>query len=91
LGASRTAGSELPVLSRRQYEVLMLMATGMTDREIAVQLAISARTVRMHSDALRNKLGVSRRRHIIPVYLRLRAEHGFGDTFAASPVVGGTA
>ena len=45
------------------------MAGGLTDREIGLTLAISARTVRMHSEALRKKLGVTQRRHIVPAYV----------------------
>jgi DNA-binding CsgD family transcriptional regulator len=61
-------------LSPRQHEVIGLIALGMTDREIALELSISPRTVRMHSEAIRHKLGVTRRRHIVPTYRALNTE-----------------
>ena len=62
-----------PVLSLRQRQVLTLIADGRTDMEIAFLLGISPRTVRMHVDVLRAKLGVARRRHLL-VYRDLAKE-----------------
>ena len=59
------------VLSTRQHQVLTLVAAGLTGDEIAGELSISPRTVRMHSDALRNKLGVPKRRLIPAAYRAL--------------------
>jgi DNA-binding NarL/FixJ family response regulator len=53
--ASRT-GSGRPELSRREREVLTLMAKGMGNRDIADQLSISPHTVRTHVQALLTKL-----------------------------------
>jgi len=64
-------------LSPRQEEVIALMADGLTDREIAQELCISPRTVRMHSEVLRRKLGVTKRRHIIPMYFDLVVRETF--------------
>lgn len=58
-------------LTPRQRQVTELMASGMTDCEIARELNISPRTVRMHSEALRHKLGVEKRRHIVPALRKL--------------------
>jgi DNA-binding CsgD family transcriptional regulator len=52
--------------------VLSLIVNGLTDAEAAEQLGISPRTVRMHADVLRVKLGVSRRRHLPLAYRRMR-------------------
>jgi predicted ATPase/DNA-binding CsgD family transcriptional regulator len=48
-------------LSRREQELVTLVAQGCTDAEIAEQLHISIRTVRSHLDRIRNKTGCRRR------------------------------
>jgi DNA-binding CsgD family transcriptional regulator/tetratricopeptide (TPR) repeat protein len=48
-------------LSGREIEVLGLLAHGMTNREIALALVISERTVNSHLAHIFNKLGVSNR------------------------------
>jgi len=48
-------------LSSREREVLRLLAEGMTDKEIAAALTISARTVETHVSSLLHKLGVRNR------------------------------
>lgn len=48
-------------LSDRQSEVLSLMATGATNREIAAQLFLSPHTVKEHTSAIYRKLGVRNR------------------------------
>jgi DNA-binding CsgD family transcriptional regulator len=53
--------------------VLSLIVDGLTDVEAAAQLGISPRTVRMHADVLRVKLGVSRRRQLPLAYRRMRS------------------
>lgn len=50
------------VISDRQMEVLKLIAEGLTNSEIGERLDMNPRTVKAHSDVLRAKLGVSRRR-----------------------------
>ena len=45
-------------LSMREQEVLTLMAAGLTNREIADELAISPQTVKKHADNIYGKLGV---------------------------------
>ncbi|WP_114796216.1 helix-turn-helix domain-containing protein [Gaiella occulta] len=54
-------------LSRRQAEVLGLVKAGFDNTEIAERLGISVRTVRVHTDALKMKLGVRRRSELIRV------------------------
>jgi DNA-binding CsgD family transcriptional regulator len=58
-------------LSRRQKQVLSLLADGLTDEEIGPRLGISPRTARAHVDALKHKLGVTRRREIPSAFHRL--------------------
>jgi DNA-binding NarL/FixJ family response regulator len=61
-------------LSGRQSEVLRLIAEGLTEIEIAEELGIAPRTVRMHADVLRIKLGVARRRQLPSAYRKLHGE-----------------
>jgi pimeloyl-ACP methyl ester carboxylesterase/DNA-binding CsgD family transcriptional regulator len=54
----RPAGEPAAVLlSRREREVLQLVATGLSDREIAGQLIVSPHTVHRHVANIRHKLG----------------------------------
>lgn len=50
-----------PALTRREWEVLRLLAGGKTNREIAQELDIRPRTVAFHMENLLTKLGVSNR------------------------------
>ena len=55
-------GRELPDgLTRREYEVLTLVAAGRSNREIAAALVISDRTVARHLTNIYNKIGVASR------------------------------
>lgn len=59
LSASR--GRHVIELSTREREVLSLVASGERDQDIAVELAISIRTVRSYLDRIRDKTGQRRR------------------------------
>lgn len=48
-------------ISKREYEVLTLIAQGLSNREIADKLYVSTHTVKSHSSSLFMKLGVRRR------------------------------
>ena len=48
-------------LSAREVEVLRLVATGLTNAEVAKKLFISSRTVNRHLNSVYQKLGVSSR------------------------------
>ena len=54
----------LPTFTERQLEVIELIAAGCSNEEVGERLGISPRTAKAHSDALRQKLGVPRRRQI---------------------------
>jgi DNA-binding CsgD family transcriptional regulator len=67
-------------LSHRQKQVLTLLADGFTDDEIGLRLGISPRTARAHVDALKQKLGVTRRREIPRTFRRLTGADPFGGS-----------
>jgi DNA-binding NarL/FixJ family response regulator len=50
--------------TERQRQVVRLIAEGCSNLEIADRLGVSPRTAKAHSDILRSKLQVSRRRQI---------------------------
>src|SRR3954464_8747581 len=57
-------------ITSRQRQVVELIAQGLSNDEVGLVLGISPRTAKAHSDVLRQKLGVPRRRQI-PVAFRL--------------------
>jgi DNA-binding NarL/FixJ family response regulator len=57
----QVAAGEVDPLTRREVEVLHLLALGLKDREIAENLSISERTVQKHVENIRAKLGVRSR------------------------------
>jgi DNA-binding CsgD family transcriptional regulator len=57
-----------PGITNRQRQVVALIAAGCSNEEVAKRLDISPRTAKAHSDALRQKLGVPRRRQIPAAY-----------------------
>ena len=57
-------------ITARQREVIALIAAGCSNDEVGARLGISPRTAKAHCDALRQKLGVRRRRQI-PIAFRL--------------------
>jgi len=58
-------------LTPRQREVVALIAAGCSNDEVGQRLGISPRTAKAHSDTLRSKLSVTRRRQI-PVAFRVQ-------------------
>jgi ATP/maltotriose-dependent transcriptional regulator MalT len=69
-----------PTFTDRQRQVVELIAAGYSNEEVGRALGISTRTAKAHTDVLRRKLGVSRRRQIPAAY---RATTGI-DPLAAS-------
>ena len=61
-------------ITKRQREIVTLIAAGCSNEEVGVRLGISPRTAKAHSDVLRQKLGVRRRRQIPIAYRLLTGE-----------------
>ena len=59
-------------ISDREYEVLTLLADGLSNKEIAARLFVSANTVKTHLAHLYDKLEVSRRQQAINKAKELR-------------------
>jgi len=57
--------NKLLSITERQREVLVLLAKGATDYEIANQLDISARTVQFHVDRIKERLEARSRPELI--------------------------
>ncbi len=57
-----------PAITERQRQVVALIAAGCSNEEVGERLGISPRTAKAHCDALRQKLGVARRRQIPVAY-----------------------
>ena len=69
VGSDESTGSHL---SNREKEVLMLVAEGRTDREIADALFLSITTIHSHLDRIRDRTGCRRHADLT----RLAIEHG---------------
>jgi non-specific serine/threonine protein kinase len=61
-------------LSRREREVAAMVASGMTNKEIAQRLFIAERTAEGHVERIRNKLGVRSRTEVAT----WAVQHGLG-------------
>jgi predicted ATPase/DNA-binding CsgD family transcriptional regulator len=66
---ARGAGSDL---TPRELEVLALVASGMSDGEIAASLVISKKTVSVHVSSIKAKLGASSRVEVAMIAVRER-------------------
>jgi predicted ATPase/DNA-binding CsgD family transcriptional regulator len=65
-------------LSRREREVVTMVASGMTNKEIAQRLFLAERTAEGHVERIRNKLGVRSRTEVAT----WAVAHGLGPTKA---------
>jgi DNA-binding CsgD family transcriptional regulator len=73
-----------PELSDREIEILRLVATGVSNKEIAVKLTISPNTVKVHLRNVFSKIGASSRTEAALFAVRM----GYVAPEAASPVLG---
>ncbi len=69
-----------PELSEREWEVLELVAKGLTNRQITETLSVSENTVKFHLQNIFQKLGVSNRTEAAGHYFRLRGARPAADT-----------
>jgi DNA-binding NarL/FixJ family response regulator len=68
--ASNEPGALRSKLTRREQEVLQLLASGLTQREIERELVISSSTVASHIEHILDKLGVHSRAQAVALALR---------------------
>ncbi|QLL05264.1 LuxR C-terminal-related transcriptional regulator [Mycobacterium vicinigordonae] len=66
----------MTVLTRREVEVLRLMAAGRTNQQIADELVISAGTVKSHVKRVLRKLNATNRAEAASAYVRLASAPG---------------
>jgi DNA-binding NarL/FixJ family response regulator len=59
------------MLTRREFEVLQLIADGLENRAIAVALFVSVETVRTHIKGMLRKLGARDRAHAVAISYRI--------------------
>ena len=57
-------------LSRRETEILALVAQGASDNEIAIQLCLSAKTVSWYVRRIRARLGAHSRAHAVALAMQ---------------------
>lgn len=62
-------GSSVDELSRREREVLNLLALGHTNREVAAILHISIRTAEFHRASVQRKLGIASRSELVKLVI----------------------
>jgi len=76
-------------LTVRQVQIVELIAHGCSNVEVAAKLGISPRTAKAHCDALRQKLGVSRRRHIPAAFRALTGVDPLALAHEPAPAMSG--
>ena len=70
-GALDHAAASAPVLTRREREILALLADGFGNKQIAARLGISTNTVKTHLELLFDKLDVSTRTEAVTAAARM--------------------
>lgn len=73
-------------LSDRETEILRLVATGVSNKEIAQQLLISPNTVKVHLRNIFAKINVTSRTEATLYAIRTGLVEGLGETAAAAPL-----
>ena len=70
VGSSAPVDELLEPLTKREREVLQMLAGGLANKEIAVRLAISDHTVKFHVASILGKLGASTRTEAVSLGVR---------------------
>ena len=78
-----------PGLTERQVQIVELIAHGCSNVEVATRLGISPRTAKAHSDALRQKLGVPKRRQIPAAFRALTGVDPLALAHEPAPAMSG--
>ena len=76
-------------LTARQLQIVELIAQGYSNKELGTRLGISPRTAKAHCDALRQKLGVPRRRQIPAAFRALTGEDPLALAHGPTPALSG--
>ena len=84
-----TTRQELPDLTERQLQIVKLIAQGCSNEEVGTKLGIAPRTAKAHSDALRQKLGVPRRRQIPAAFRALTGVDPLALAHEPAPALSG--
>ena len=84
-----TGDKREPGLTERQVQIVELIANGCSNVEVATKLGISPRTAKAHSDALRQKLGVPRRRQIPAAFRALTGVDPLALAHEPAPAMSG--
>ena len=64
------ASPPVPELTERQREILLSMSRGLTDADIAVQLALTHSGIREHVSAIYSKLGAANRTEAVAIAIK---------------------
>jgi ATP/maltotriose-dependent transcriptional regulator MalT len=75
----------IPPITLRQRQVVELIAAGCSNEEVGERLGISPRTAKAHTDILRQKLGVPRRRQIPAAYRAMTGDDPLAARFGSPP------
>jgi predicted ATPase/DNA-binding SARP family transcriptional activator/DNA-binding CsgD family transcriptional regulator len=73
--AKARAGEQPSALTRRQWEISQLIASGMTSREIAAELTLSEHTVNTHVSKILSRLGLRSRIQLVAWVSERRTLH----------------
>ncbi len=68
-------------LSPKEHDVLTLIACGFTDKEVALKLKISVRTVQTHISSILLKLQARNRVNAVVVYMHLNPKWKIEERF----------
>lgn len=77
--ASHHDGPGLAALTPREREVLAMVASGLTNAEVARRLGLTVHAIKFHLAAIYRRLGVGNRTEAAVAYLRLDGSLGSGS------------